>query len=260
MISSISRYICTLLLLTFTACHERAEWSGNSNPSNEEHISIAYLKSLCTRTSYTINKTLYIEGYVTANDLYNEFYKSIFIQDESEGIEIHLDAFKLYRRFGIGAKVRVYCDGLALGEHSGSISLGAKPQSEYVVDRIPESEIQRRILLLEDTPQAIEPIELTIGELTPRHIGKYITLHDVEFQGADSSLKWCDYSQEEGRILNTTRTLTDSDGNSIKLYTIGECDYADEPLPKGKGSICAILDYFNREYQLRVTNRGFQFE
>ena len=43
-------------------------------------------------------------------------------------------------------------------------------------------------------------------------------------------------------------------------FPYGPCRYAAEPLPSGNGSVQGILDYFNGEFSLRITNREFFFD
>ena len=57
--------------------------------------------------------------------------------------------------------------------------------------------------------------------------------------------------------MATRRRLCDDKGRTLTLYTAAECLYATEPLPNGKGSVCGILDRFNGELQLRISNRDF---
>ncbi len=50
------------------------------------------------------------------------------------------------------------------------------------------------------------------------------------------------------------------DGNdTLVVRTLPGCEYANEPLPAGRGSINGILDYFNGTYQLRIVNRELDF-
>ena len=66
-------------LIILSACQDSAP-SYNERPHGI--ISIAHLKTLATSDSYTITDDVAIEGYVVANDLFGEFYKSIVICEE----------------------------------------------------------------------------------------------------------------------------------------------------------------------------------
>ena len=252
--------VISLLLTLLYGCKQTPQFPDNFEEDYSESISIAYLKSFCRGSSHIINTSHYIEGYITANDLYNEFYKSIHIQDESSGIELLIDDNRLYRDYAVGDAVRLYCSGLALGESSGVISIGAPPESDFVLDYIPREQAYSRLKHLDELPWRVELITCSISELNTSDIGKLVILHEVEFADNNESLCWCDYSVEEQRYVSSSRKIVDSRCDSLTIYTLHCCSYANEPLPRGKGSICGILSYFNREFQLRVVNRQFLFQ
>ena len=72
-------------------------------------VSIAHLKTMAGSEPRTITEDISIEGYVVANDLYGEYYKSIVICDDSGGIEISVDARQTAKIFPYAAKVNIHC-------------------------------------------------------------------------------------------------------------------------------------------------------
>ena len=71
---------------------------GASDPNIVANTSIKALKALhTTNGSYTlINTDVIISGVVTANDKSGNFYKQLWIQDSTGGLQILLDAASLY--------------------------------------------------------------------------------------------------------------------------------------------------------------------
>lgn len=227
------------------------------DPGSFQVVGIAYLKSLCRGDGITLREPAVIEGRVTANDHYGEFYKCIWVEDASGGIEIELDETALYRRYSLGAPLRIFCEGLALGNYGGRILLGAPPSEERPVDPIPAEEFALRLHLLAESFEPLPPEELSLEELAPSRTGRFVQFRNVRFAEEEAGLGWCDSDPETGRSIATIRHLCDDAGNRLAVYTPGTCLYATEPLPSGKGSVCGILDRFNGTYQLRVVNRDW---
>lgn len=222
-------------------------------------ISIAHLKTLATSESYTITDDIAIEGYVVANDLYGEYYKSIVICDASGGIEIAIDSRTTATQFPISARIVVYCSGLTIGNYGGELVLGTTPSGGYTVGRIAEKDIQRYMLVDRSSPKAIEPTQITIRAIDAEHIGNYIRLDDVTFS-SQASLTWCDKDPTTGEYVTTERTISNRNGDKFAVRTIAECRYRNEKLPSGYGTLCGIVEYFNGNYSLRVVNHQVLFE
>ena len=125
------------------------------------------------------------------------------------------------------------------------------------MDRIGTDDLAFRSRILAEDFEPIAPKECTLAELAPDLIGRFIRVSGVRF--AEEGLCWCDLDPETGRPVATRRRLCDDEGRTLTLYTAAECLYATESLPNGKGSVCGILDRFNGELQLRVSNRDFDF-
>lgn len=107
----------SLLLFVLQACGNASSPEYESGDGTARHVSIAYLKSLCRGVLHPVTEDLWIEGCVVGNDLYGEFPDALVVEDESGGIEVLIDAKRLYRTFDSGSTVRVYCNGLALGDY-----------------------------------------------------------------------------------------------------------------------------------------------
>lgn len=231
-------------------------YSSTSDPEAAECISIASLKSLGRGESLTLKRNCHIEGWVVANDLYGEFEQSLVVEDESGGIEVEVEGLRLCRHYPVGLKLRIFCEGLALGNYGGKWILGAEPTGEYVTDRIAEQERERYLHPLDDPYTAPQASPITLDKLQPALIGRYVSLKGVRILEADGGSVWCEQDPLSGAYIATTRHLTDEEGRTINLYCPGSCTYASEPLPKGLLDCYGILDYFNEQYQLRLVNRG----
>lgn len=252
----VQRVLLCLLLGAVSACNRSSELAYRPDDRTEEHLSIAYLKSLCRAESHPIRSTCYVEGVITANDLYGEYTQALVIEDASGGIEIEVEGRELFRHFPIGRHLRIFCEGLVLADYGGKVILGAAPTGEYLTDRISERDRELHLHLLEREAQSPEPLRMEICEARLTDVGRYVALSDVAFSEEEKGLRWCESDPLTGETLATTRHLVDRAGDTLDLYLPATITYASEPLPVEELCCYGILDYFNRRFQLRITNRG----
>ena len=249
-----------LLLVLCGACNRTDTLTYETAFSPSGRISIAYLRSLCTDRRVAITTPLIIEGRITANDHYGEWNRSLVVADPSGGIEVLLDAPGLYRRYAVGTPVRIFCEGLCLGEYGGMIRLGTADAAGEGAAALPEEAFDRHIRRLADEDaEPVLPREMTLAACTPDLAGSFVRLHGVSFVPEEQGLKWCDTHPETALPTATTRHLCDEAGNRLAVYTLGSCLYGSETLPEGSGTVCGILNRFNGRLELRVTNRDFFF-
>ena len=246
-----------LLLLGLSGCSDATSGEYNDRPHGT--VSIAHLKSMAKSESVVITDDISIEGYVVANDLFGEYYKSIIVSDESGGVEVGVDLKRTATEFPISARVVIHCSGLAIGSYAGQLMLGAQPEKEFTVDRIAAEDVSRYITVDIENPMAIEPTPLTIAELTPAHISNYVVIRGLNF-GNQAGKAWCEVDSLTQKYLTTQRTAYDSEGRDIAIRTISSCDYRNEVIPKGGCDIYGIVEYFNGKYSLRIVNHGIVFK
>ena len=114
-----------------------------------EHITIAELKHAFGTISNTgvnsgwnntiykligedifVGRDVYIKGKVTSDDDAGNVYKSLYIQDETTGIELKLNN-NVSLRYKLGSWVYVRLTGLYLGNYRMMLSLGGAPSESY---------------------------------------------------------------------------------------------------------------------------------
>ena len=77
-----------------------------------------------------VGEDVYIKGIVTSDDDEGNVYKSLYIQDETSGIELKLNN-NVGLRYKKGSWVYVRLEGLYLGNYRMMLSLGAAPSESY---------------------------------------------------------------------------------------------------------------------------------
>lgn len=245
------------LSLLLAGCDKATEPGFAEAPEASQHT-VAYLKSLCDgRASVAVTQDVTIRGFITANDLFGEFDRTIVVEDASGGISIAADHPSLADDYPFGAIATVRCNGLTLCNYGGKIELGAEP-GDYGAGAIPREELSRHIRIsLPEEGESHRAAPLTFGEVSARHIDTRVRFDGVRF--AEPGKTWCDTDPETGRTVATERTILDAAGNEFTVRSAATCAYAKEPLPSGTGSLYGIIDYFAGKYTLRVTNREIVF-
>lgn len=251
-IASISLAVCLLC-----GCNRASSPYFDTDSTQNDLHTIAYLKSLGRGTSTPIRQAITVRGTVTANDRYGEFYKTIVIEDQSGGIEIAIDHTALGDIFPVNAQVTVYCNGLSLGDYGNKLLLGATPTSEYSVDRIALANINRYIRMVDIEPTSYTPAIIDISNVNSNYIDRYVRFENVRFLEAGE--QWCETDPITGKLITTNRTIEDSQGARFVVRILDSSIYATEPIPQGTGSVNGIIDYFNGEYSLRISNFRVDF-
>lgn len=245
------------VLICFTTCRDAAP-NGFGKDAIRGRISIAHLKTFAREISTPILYDVTIEGYVAANDLYGEYYKSIIIGDDSGCIEMSLDCDDTAHRFPVATHVVVRCNSLALGNYGGTLVLGAQPTGEYLVDRIAEQDIERYITTDITNPQMVSAENITIADLSERHINNVVVIDNVTF-GVQAGLEWCERDAETGELVTTERIISSRSGESVGVRILGSCKYASERIPEGFGTVGAVAEYHDGTHLLRIINRNILF-
>ena len=123
--------VSVVLALTALAGCDKASGLEFDDDTPQGMVTIAALKSRCTGAQAAVTEDITVEGVVTGNDLYGEFYKTLVVEDTSGGISIAVDATELYVDYPVGTAVTIHCNGLFLCDYGGKVMLGTRPTDEY---------------------------------------------------------------------------------------------------------------------------------
>lgn len=248
----IAVHISLAALLLSCACSSSTVPSKYDDYPSE--VSIAYLKSMCKGASTVIRSDVTVTGRVVATDKLSEFNKTVVVADDSGGIELAIDSDKTDVIMPLYSHVTIHCQMLALGNYAGKIVLGAQPASQYVVDRISETDLPHYIEVLSaaDAPPDAHPA--TIGGISPADISRYVVIDGIRFVDEEAGLAWCDTDPATSHFIDTYRRAVDDKGNILAIFTRGSCTYAAGRIPSGRCRIYGIIDCFNGEYFFTLSN------
>jgi hypothetical protein len=221
----------------------------------EANASIADIKALTPNGNLTqITTDLVVDVVVTADDEFGNFYKKIYVQDETGGLQVGLNMTDLFRRgYKIGNKLRIKAQGLYI----------AKKYDEYVlgevynggIGRITDDVDQDHLFVLNET---VEPTTLVknVTEFTLEDLGQLVKVENVQFKPADvnEQLAFSDSDNYPQHPKSANRYLTNCNGEQIIVRTSGYAAFADAHVPSLNGSVTGILGIYNGEYQIYIRN------
>lgn len=186
------------------------------------NTTILDLKNMYKGTPVTISDDIVIGGQVISEDRSGNVYKSLYIQDETGGIELKLGKNGLYNDYKLGQWVYVKCSGLTLGNYKGMVQLGwesndSKYETSYIeVQYIIDTHIFRGEI---GTPVAAKKItdykELLVNGdpnkgLKPELVGSYVELDGLTYGNQIFLLVYIDpnkdTSDNDNRIFFSDKT------------------------------------------------------
>lgn len=232
---------------------------GAADPALVANTSIKALKALHTTAgAYDIITTdIIISGIVVADDKSGNFYKQLFIQDETGGLQILLDANSLYGTYPVGRRVFIKCNGLCISDYNKTMELGVKATvaGSPSLEGIPSNLISKYVIG-GSLNNPVTPITVTLADLggtaatnmNDPFIGSLIKLEDYEFTNLNKT--YADTSVYKSTTNDTIRTC----GSNVLLIvrTSAYANFAAQKVAQGHGSITAIYTVFGNTKQFII--------
>ena len=251
----INLYLSALALTVMaTACHEDfdtppmvvpvAQHTPNMTLQEFKEKYWDDARNFCT----TIEEDVVIHGWVSANDESGNIYKHMYIQDETAGLGISIDANSLYTTYRVGQEIVINMKGGSIGKYNGEYLIG-KPewyaaQSVWEAGRMPLDDF-KAMAELNGLPNAskIAPVVTKISDVVGKndaqtqvkYQGQLVMFENVEWEGADGELPYA----ESGSTI--TRKIKDADGNTLDVTNSGYSNWYASPMPLGKGNVVGVL-------------------
>lgn len=233
----------------------------------EANTTIAELKALFPGTLFKLDESslndrdsIIIEGRIISNDKEGNFYKSIFIEDGTAGIEVKLNKTTLYNDYKLGQKVVVYCNGLHLGAYGGQIQLGSTYNNNGVIE-ISALEgdviIKKHVLKKGENIEEVTPIVMTPALLNPTNISRLVQFNNVQIKDTLSLVTGLTYTYADAlnkvTINHEIKSATQNfSSTTIVLRTSGFSRFAGTTINTKQGTIVGVLTYYDGVYQLII--------
>lgn len=176
------------------------------------NTTILDLKNMYKGAPVTISDDIVIGGQVISEDRSGNVYKSLYIQDETGGIELKIGKNGLYNDYKLGQWVYVKCSGLTLGAYNGMVQLGwesndSKYETSYIeVQYIIDTHIFRGEI---GTPVAAKKVA-EADLLKEENVGCYVELDGLTYSDKIFLLVYIDpnkdTSDNDNRIFFSDKT------------------------------------------------------
>ena len=227
---------------------------GASDPNIVANTSIKALKAMHTTPgAYDyISGDVIISGVVTANDKSGNFYKQLWIQDSTGGLQVLLDAASLFGTYPVGRRVFIKAQGLTISDYNGTMELGIKSNVSGLpsLEGIPGALISQYVIG-GSLNNPVVPIVVTLSQLTTnmqdRYLGSLIQLDGYEFSDTTAT-----YSDTSVYKSTTNRDIKSCTGPSVIVRTSAYANFAGQRVASGNGSIVAIYTTFGSTKQLII--------
>ena len=191
-------YIALLAVCAvFVGCEEfQPVFTGKYPDPQEQYIytdedfdkftSIAEVKAMYAANGskpYLVRKRCVIKGQVTTSDQVGNLYKTLYIQDETAGIEIKIGKNGLYNEYKLGQWIYVDCDGLTIGNYNGMINIGyADPTGEYETGYLEHSYIIDLHVFKGKYDEPVKPVEVAEADLHKAvNLGRLVTIKNLKY-------------------------------------------------------------------------------
>ncbi|MFM6925831.1 MAG: DUF5689 domain-containing protein, partial [Ferruginibacter sp.] len=201
---------------------------GPADPAIVANTSIAALKALHTTSGAynVITSDLIISGVVVADDKSGNFYKQLYIEDATGGLQILLDATGLYGSYPVGRKVFIKCNGLCISDYNGTMELGIKatvagaPSLEGIPGNLISQYVIGGSLNNPVTPHVVTLSQLTTG-MQDRYLGTLIQLDGFAFANLNAT-----YSDTSAYKSTVNLDIKNCSNQTVIVRTSAYADFA----------------------------------
>ncbi len=247
--------LCMLLMLVVTTgCKEDFDNPPMVVPraTHTPNTTIAELKAKYWQDGRnfcdTIKDDIVIHGWVSGNDVSGNLYKVMYIQDETGGIGISLDASSLATNYRVGQELVLNLKDRWIGKYNGQYLLGYPEwyaaQSVWEAGRM-QLEVFQEFTEFNGLPVSgqVKPVDCVITDFQGKsdkdtqlkYSGQLVRIQDLTWDGADGVLA---FSEPDA---TTNRTVHDANGNQLTVRNSNYADFHSDPLPVTQGNLTGIL-------------------
>lgn len=157
---------------------------------------------------YKVESDFVIKGKVSTSDQVGNLYKTLYIQDETAGIEIKIGKNGLYNEYKVGQTLYVQLEDLTVGDYNGMINIGYGKDkgSKYETSYIDHYQIIDTHIFKGEYGDPVEPVVVPESSLfvkdaatgskvaNPLYLGKLVTLTDLTYSDMVFILAYIDYN------------------------------------------------------------------
>ena len=205
-----------------------------------EIITVDSIKNMYTAVDVLITDDLSVYGTITADEVSGNLYKTVFLQDGTNGIQLNLtSSSSVYE----GENVRVSLKGATITRDNNMLVVDNIDPDRQIIKQGTEGSISPEIVTIDD-------ILIPGGSLYSPYQGRLVQINDVEFICNDIWSTWANAVTQ----FDENRTLIDGNNKTVIVRSSGYATFANQTLPQGKGSIIAVVTQYSGTVQLAIRN------
>lgn len=249
----ITAVILVASISTFSSCKKTFDNPpGAADPNIVANTSIQALKATHTSSGAynTITTDIIISGVVVADDKSGNFYKQLYIEDATGGLQILLDATNLYGTYPVGRRIFIRCNGLTISDYNGTMEMGIKatvaglPSLEGIPANLISNYVIGGSINNPVVPHVVTLAQLTTG-MQDRYLGTLIQLENYAFSNLSAT-----YADTSAYKSTVNLDIKDCSGSTVIVRTSAYANFAGQRVAQGRGSIMAIYTTFGTTKQL----------
>jgi hypothetical protein len=220
----------------FTACEEfQPVFTGKYTLPEKEKIytdadfggsdnikTIAEAKALYPGTPIKVTEDFIIKGTVTTSDQEGNLYKTLYIQDETSGIELKIGKNGLYNEYKLGQTIYVNLNGLTVGNYRGMINIGYQKNvgDQYETSYMEHYQIIDSHIFKGELGEPVAPKAITESEVRdPVNFGRLVTLSDLTYSDKLFILAYVDYNGDHKDYANNGIFIDDKWKNEKRILS-----------------------------------------
>lgn len=228
-------FLTLISLILCVGCYDNNDDTSKSEFADVATCDIATLRQLCSGGYYPINADMVCVGRVTSSDVEGNFYRSLFVEDETGGVELKLGIYNISSQYPLGLQVALRLKGTAVALDAGVVQIGLPPYSYDTKLREFESQVViDKHLCRSNSIASIEPLICNIASLDISLCGRFVRIENIS----------CSPLVDEGEPMMTGyHRFVDGKGDAIFIYTSSYADFADMQIPTSEIDIQGILCY-----------------
>ena len=246
-------WILLLIIISHVSCVQDDEFSIPEITCDDPNLTATksvddMMKASGSSASKYLEDDVLI-GYVVSSDEGGNIYKNISLVDDSgKGFNISLDRYDNYTSYEPGRKVYIKLNNLYTQVDFGALEIGDLYNNTQI-GRIPEIIIGDHLLRsCEVVDEETLVNKISISDISDKYLHTLIEFDNVQFKDNEIGGNYYSSSKDLGGATN--RIIVDELGYEVIVRTSSYSDFANNPLPTGKGKIRGVLTRFNTDYQL----------
>ena len=230
--------IMTLSLL-LGGCYDNHDCGAEESFAGGETTSISRLYDIASATScHTITSDMVCVGRVTTSDREGNFYRTMFVEDATGGVEVLVGIYDIASQYPEGLEVALHLKDCAIMKRNGVVVAGLPPQSydnsprEFESQVVIDSHIVRG-----NSVEPIVPMLTDVATLSVEKCGCSVRIENLRYVPSDTTI-------EEPRLVGYCR-FEDSEGRAVFCYISEYADFANIVAPTTEVALQGILLYEN---------------